>query len=164
MTAVRPLAQHDRNGVEVLSVGECIRLLGSVAIARVGVTADALPVVVPVNIAVATVDPARGPEVIIRTVEGTKLLASLRHAVIAIEADSLEPVTHSGWSVLVRGTSRVIADPVELAAAEQLPLRPWAIPAANRYIAVGLDLVTGRRVIGWHRPEPPSRTFASGAP
>jgi len=141
----------DDNGLEVIERDECLRILRTVSVARVAVTSDALPVVVPVNITVATLDPSRGPEVVMRSVEGTKLSAALRNAVIAVEADAIDPLSHAGWSVLVRGATRVIADADEHARALQLPLRPWASPDADCFIAVGTDVVTGRRVVPWNR-------------
>jgi hypothetical protein len=39
----------DRNGLEVLSRHECLRLLGTATLGRIGVTSDALPTVLPVN-------------------------------------------------------------------------------------------------------------------
>ena len=41
----------DNNGLEVLSRSESLALLAMTTIARVGVTVDALPVVLPVNFA-----------------------------------------------------------------------------------------------------------------
>jgi len=72
--------------------------------------------------------------------------------VVAVEADSIDPMNHSGWSVLVRGITRVIDDAAELELARALPLRPWATADADRFIAVGTDMVSGRSVVPWHRP------------
>jgi uncharacterized protein len=140
----------DEHGLEVLDRDACLGLLDTVSVARIGLTSEALPVVVPVNMVLATLDPTRGPEVVLRSVEGTKLLAALRHAVVAVEADEIDPLYHAGWSVLVRGVSRVLEDPDELEEARRLPLRPWAtLPRADRFIAVSTDVVTGRRVGPW---------------
>lgn len=140
----------DPNGLEVLDREDCLRLLHSSSVARVGVSSGALPVVVPVNITVATLDEQRGLEIFLRSVEGTKLLAAMRHTVIAVEVDSIDPVNHAGWSVLVRGMTRVLEDPAEIEQARVLPLRPWASTAADRFIAVSPDIVSGRRVVPWH--------------
>lgn len=150
----------DDNGLEVLSRAECLALLETVSVARIGVTSAALPVVLPVNVVLATLDPDRGPELVMRSVEGTKTLAAIAGAVVAVEADNVDAMSHSGWSVLVRGTSRVIDDPVELSKAEGLPLRPWASTAADRFIAVSTEIISGRRVVPWHHhdggsPPPP---------
>jgi hypothetical protein len=142
--------QFDRHGVEVLDREECLRRLGAQAIARVGVTFDAMPVIVPVNFTIGVLDEELGQEIVIRTVEGTKLQAAMRHAVVAVEVDHIEPVSHLGWSVLVRGRSRTVTDAGAIARARQLPLRPWATEDADRFIAVELDVISGREVVPWH--------------
>lgn len=139
----------DDHGIEMIDRDECLRMLAGVSVARVGLTSGALPLVVPVNIALTTLSAERGPEVMIRTVEGSKLRAALGNAVIAVEADSIDPLSHSGWSVLVRGMGRVITDPAELAEAQELPLRPWALPDADCFVAIGTDVTTGRRIVPW---------------
>jgi nitroimidazol reductase NimA-like FMN-containing flavoprotein (pyridoxamine 5'-phosphate oxidase superfamily) len=142
----------DRHGIEVLTREQCLQHLELASVARVGITVDAMPVIVPVNIVLATLAAARGSEVIIRTVDGSKLNAALRGAVVAVEIDHVEPLGHAGWSVLVRGRSRAIDEAAELAAARRLPLRPWASQGADRFIAVSVDLVSGREIIPWHGP------------
>ena len=39
----------DRNGLEVLDRAECLRLLGTASLGRIGLTSGALPTVLPVN-------------------------------------------------------------------------------------------------------------------
>ena len=130
----------DHNGLEVLSREESLYLLGTVPVARIGLTMGALPVILPVNF---TVDDG---EIILRTVEGTKMDAALANAVVAVEMDDFDSISHSGWSVLVRGMSRVLALPGELERARSLALRPWAGEAPDRYVAIATDLVSGRRI------------------
>lgn len=137
----------DRNGLEVLEREECLSLLGSVPVGRIGVTIDALPVILPVNYHVHL------DEIIIRTAEGTKLMAAMRNAVVALEADHFDTVNHSGWSVLVRGSSRVIDGDEALELTERLPLRPWANAASDQFISITTDVVSGRRVRSWNRPD-----------
>jgi hypothetical protein len=149
MPSVGASRHADRHGLEVLSREECLTRLATEAIARVGVTFDALPVIVPVDFAVATLDDDVGVELVVRTVDGTKLHAAMCHAVVAVEVDRIDPVSQLGWSVLVRGRSRAIADAESIAKARQLPLRPWASDDADRYIGVQVDVVTGREVVPW---------------
>jgi nitroimidazol reductase NimA-like FMN-containing flavoprotein (pyridoxamine 5'-phosphate oxidase superfamily) len=148
--------ERDPHGIEVLDPDECLRRLEHAPVARVGITADAMPVIVPVNIVVTTLDAERGREIVIRTVEGTKLNAALRNAVVAVEIDQVDPVTHEGWSVLVRGRSRTIDDPDEQRRARELPLRPWASETADRFIAIAIGLISGRAIVPWHPIDHPS--------
>lgn len=93
---------------------EALRLLGSVSLGRIVFTQDALPAIRPVN---HLLD--RG-EIIIRTQEGTAIATATRQAdmegvVVAYEADTIDPVTHVGWSVVVTGYCRPVTDPRDLA-------------------------------------------------
>ncbi len=124
-----------------LSPAECLRLLSTVEVGRVGITSDALPAVLPVNFAVFE------GGIVFRTVAGTKLDAATRGAVVAFEADAYEATEpHRGWSVLVRGVAREVRYPVELERVRALPLRAWAWDrAADRYVSVAAEMITGRR-------------------
>ncbi|MCB1006707.1 MAG: pyridoxamine 5'-phosphate oxidase family protein [Acidimicrobiales bacterium] len=136
--------EFDLNGLEVIERDECLALLRSVPIGRIGMSMHALPVVLPVNFVVD------GDEIVVRTAPGTKLGEAMAGSVVAFEADAFDDVSHSGWSVLVQGVSRVVTTPSELAHVASLPLRPWANAATDWYLAIGTDVVSGRRVRHWH--------------
>ncbi|MCU0268823.1 MAG: pyridoxamine 5'-phosphate oxidase family protein [Acidimicrobiales bacterium] len=147
----------DRNGLEVLSRGECLSLLDAVPIGRIGLSMHALPVVLPVNFRL------HGDEVLVRTAEGSKLDAALERSVVAFEADDFDKMSHTGWSVLVRGTSRVISAPEEVERVRRIPLSPWANDSTDRFVAISTDLVTGRRVHSWYRPDGHEPVFTVAA-
>jgi nitroimidazol reductase NimA-like FMN-containing flavoprotein (pyridoxamine 5'-phosphate oxidase superfamily) len=131
---------------EELAADECRLLLGSQALGRVGVSVSGLPAVLPVNYAVA------GDRIVFRTAPGTKLDAATAGAVVAFEVDDYDVDRHEGWSVMVRGMSREITDPDDLAAARALRLASWALgKSADRYVAIDTAVMTGRRV---RRPSP----------
>lgn len=130
----------DRNGLEVLERRECLTLLSRVTLGRVGVTIGALPSVVPVNYRLV------GDEVVIRTGAGTKLDAATRNAVVAFEVDDMDPVEHTGWSVMVTGVAREVVDETEIAELSRRPLPHWAPGGQDRIIAISTELVTGRRI------------------
>ena len=130
----------DHNGLTVLSREESLRLLATAHIGRVGLSAAALPVVLPVNFAVD------GDEIAIRTAPGTKLDAALRNAVVAFEVDDFDPIYHTGWSVMVTGMARQLTSPEELRRAQALPLRAWAPGVHDSFIAIPAQLVSGRRI------------------
>ena len=132
--------QVDRNGMEVLDVDECLRLLASGHVGRVALSIDALPVILPVNYL------ARGRTIIFRTSPGSKLDAAVRHHVVAFEVDSIDPLYHEGWSVLATGRADQITDPAELAEVESLPLVPWAPRAGHSWVRINAELVSGRRL------------------
>ena len=121
--------------VDVLSREECLTLLATVPIGRVGVTINALPAVLPVNFAVLDGD------IVFRTVDGTKFHAAAAGNVVAFEVDSYHPEGMSGWSVVVPGVSLVVTDPSELDRVRRLmstrgpsmaaPIGRCASPAAS---------------------------------
>jgi hypothetical protein len=131
--------ETDGHGLEVLDRGTCLALLTRAHVGRLGLSVDALPVVLPVNF---TVD---GEEVIVASGPGGKLSAAMEGNVVAFEVDEWDPLTHCGWSVLVRGHSRVL-DADEEDRVRDLPLRPWGQLGDVSHLAVRLDLVTGRRL------------------
>jgi uncharacterized protein len=131
----------DRNGLEVLSRDECLRLLGTATLGRIGATSDAMPTVLPVNFRFD------GRQILIRTGAGTKLGAATDNAVVAFEVDDVDPVAHTGWSVVVRGMSRELTDPNELADAQRQPLARWAPGPDHRIVAISTEVVSGRRIV-----------------
>lgn len=143
--------QKDRSGLEILSREDCLALLETVPIGRIAVTVDALPVVLPVNFAVAD------GCIFISTAPGTKLQAATRRSVVAFEVDAIDPLYHAGWSVLVTGTAQEVADPEEIDRAHRLPLRAWGLgeDADTHYVKIEPTLVSGRRL--------PSPAFAEPA-
>jgi hypothetical protein len=124
--------------------GECLRLLGSVPLGRLVFTKGALPAIRPVNHIVAD------DSIVIRTHEGATLSAvtagaSVPGAVVAYEADTIDPDTHLGWSVVVTGYAQLVTDPDELHHYEQL-LRPWVDAPWNHTVRIAARLVTGFRL------------------
>jgi hypothetical protein len=116
-------------------------LLSSTSFARVGVSVEALPAILPVTI---TLDDER---IVFRTVPGTKLAHAAAGAILAVEADAFDPVAGDGWSVLVRGVATELRDAAEIARVGALLRETWIGPdTAEHYVGVSCDLVTGRRL------------------
>jgi nitroimidazol reductase NimA-like FMN-containing flavoprotein (pyridoxamine 5'-phosphate oxidase superfamily) len=130
----------DRNGLEVLDRDECLRLLDGATLGRVGVTAAALPSVLPVNFRLA------GDRIVFRTGRGTKLAAATRNAVVAFEVDDIDPVRHTGWSVVVTGVARPVIDAGELAVLQERDIPRWAAGDDGHVVEVSIELVSGRRI------------------
>ena len=122
----------DRNGLEILDREQCVRLLESATLGRIGFTSGALPSVLPVTY---HIDQNR---IVVRTTRGSRLDAALKDAVVAFEADELDPGDHSGWSVAVTGMATEL-DPGTL--------------------AISIDLISGRRSTSdgpWLSTAPPA--------
>jgi nitroimidazol reductase NimA-like FMN-containing flavoprotein (pyridoxamine 5'-phosphate oxidase superfamily) len=133
----------DRNGLEVLGPEECLRLLRTAAIGRVGLSSAALPSVLPVNFRLV------GDRILFRTGWGSKLDAATRNAVVAFEVDDFDVVDHTGWSVLVVGVARdLLEDEVdEIDPAERARIERWASGPDDRMVAISCELVSGRRIV-----------------
>lgn len=86
---------------DALSEQECWELLGTASVGRLALSVRALPVILPVQYYLG----ARGLVLCL----GHRGLPerALDETIIAFAADSIDPVTRSGWSVLVQGRSVV---------------------------------------------------------
>ncbi|MET7426317.1 pyridoxamine 5'-phosphate oxidase family protein [Dactylosporangium sp. NPDC005555] len=125
--------------MRALSREHCLELLASVPVGRVVFSMRALPAIRPVN---HLVD---GDTVVIRSNLAGALASAATQSgavVVAYEADTLDLDSHTGWTVIVTGTARLILDAARQARYEGL-LRPWVDEPMNCVIGIDCDLVTG---------------------
>ena len=92
----------DRAGLEILHLGDCFRLLESVPVGRIGFIAGGEVVILPVNFLVD------GQDVVFTTGAGSKLSAVEVGHYVGFEADSYDPATRAGWSVVVNGLAEIV--------------------------------------------------------
>lgn len=134
-----PATDIDRNGLEVLDRDECLGLLATARLGRIAITSGALPVILPVNFRLF------GDEILFRTGRGTKLDAATQGAVVAFEVDAMDPLEHTGWSVLVTGVARQVGDDeISERLAGRVPR--WAPEGDSCVVAVSTELISGRRI------------------
>ncbi len=127
--------------MEILTQRECLGLLATVNVGRIGLVVRDRPEVLPVNFALD------GDTILFRTAEGTVLNeASLR--VVAFEADHLDPANHAGWSVMIQGFARDIGDAIDPTSERlrRLSLITWAPGKRQRWFQIRPDKITGRRL------------------
>jgi hypothetical protein len=67
--------------------------------------------------------------------------------VVAYEADSIDPDTHLGWSVVVTGYAGLVTDPRRLARYQEM-LRPRVRHAVHDTVRIRPDLVAGVLLTG----------------
>ena len=104
--------------ITVLNENESWNLLSSVALGRyVTSLGSGRLEIFPVNFVV------QKRTVLFRTAEGTKLFGAMTHNQVLFEADNNN--VDGGWSVIVRGTARVLYGSTELDEAERAGLHPW---------------------------------------
>lgn len=124
---------------ETLDPEECMRLLSSARLGRVGLTTPDGPQVLPVNHAV--LDGA----IVFRTDLYGVLADGTHGTVVAFEVDELDDRMRSGWSVLVIGTAEHVTEHTDVAEAFGQLGQPWA-PGPRPLVArIVPSRVTGRR-------------------
>jgi nitroimidazol reductase NimA-like FMN-containing flavoprotein (pyridoxamine 5'-phosphate oxidase superfamily) len=134
-----------RQAVE-LTTAECWRLLEGAPLGRVVFTQHAMPAIRPVNHLVDR------ETVVIRSHLGAAIVgrATPDGAVVCYEADDIDPVRHTGWSVIVTGMARLVRDPVAVRRYQDA-LQPWADGQMDYVIAITPQVITGLRLVGWCR-------------
>ena len=129
-----------RRALLTLSPVECFELLEPGGIGRVGFTAAAGIMVLPVNFAVA------GKTIVFRTARDT-LLALYANAAVSFQVDRLDEALHEGWSVLAHGRAHEVTDERAVKRLEDTThLEPWAGGARDVYIRIALTRISGRRI------------------
>jgi nitroimidazol reductase NimA-like FMN-containing flavoprotein (pyridoxamine 5'-phosphate oxidase superfamily) len=119
-------------------------LIAGVHLGRLVTVVDGRAEIFPVNFVV------QRHTVLFRTAEGTKLFGAVTNDRVLFEADDHNVV--EGWSVIVRGTAKVLFAADEIHEAEQAGLYPWIATQKLRYVRVTPGEVTGRRFV--FGPEP----------
>ena len=130
----------DGSALQRLSRDECLTLMASVPVGRIIYTRRALPAVDLVSF---TLDEG---DIVIRTDRGGKLAAATRGAVVAFEADQLDPAGQAGWSVTAIGPSREVTDPGELARLETTGLRSRAPGTPDHFIRISPVMLNGQHL------------------
>lgn len=133
--------EEDRNGSEVLSRAQCLELLAGVQVGRVVVSDRVLPAAFPVNFVLFA-----GDVLFLADADSTVEAATAGH-VVAFQADDIDPMSQSGWSVLIQGRACVVDDIDELRSARAMPLVPWMPLKSARFIRVRSEIVSGHRVL-----------------
>lgn len=143
MTTTEPVA--------ILSTSESWDLLKGVALGRLVTSVDGEPEIFPVNFVV------QDHSILFRTAEGTKLVSSAINNRVLFEAD--DHGVDQGWSVIVRGTARMLRTNEEIQHAGRAQLLPWTATLKQHYVRVRPTSITGRRFDFGAEPECES-TFA----
>jgi nitroimidazol reductase NimA-like FMN-containing flavoprotein (pyridoxamine 5'-phosphate oxidase superfamily) len=131
--------------ISILSETECWNLLSSVALGRLVTSVDGEPAIFPVNFVV------QRRTVLFRTSEGTKLVSAAINNQVLFEADG-HGVTE-GWSVIVKGTARILRTDEEIQEAERAQLLPWIATVKRHFVRIRPLSVTGRRFTFGSEPD-----------
>jgi len=140
-TSPRDERARPQGRLEELTADECRTRLAHGAIGRVVFVDARGPVALPVNYRVLDGD------VVFRTATFSSLLASAYVDRVGFEVDEIDERRRQGWSVLATGSVRAVTDPAELAALEQLDVKPWAEGPRPRYLRITVRKISGRRLV-----------------
>lgn len=133
-----------RTWLEHLGPDECWRLLRATPVGRIGVLVDSAPEIYPVN---HVVD---GNTIVFRTAPGSKLRGLDRSPSVCYQVDGIDPGTHTGWSVLIKGRASTLRTAEEIQRLANLRLDYWSVGPKPHWIRITPHNLTGRRI--WHGP------------
>jgi len=130
-----------------LTIEECLSLLQTKTVGRIGVVTPSGPMIFPVNYSMS------GDAIVFRTLPYGVISNNAHEADVAFEVDSLDDTMQEGWSVLATGRSRRIEDPGEVRVIrEELDPQPWVDGHRNLYFRVDWANLTGRQLGTGSRP------------
>jgi nitroimidazol reductase NimA-like FMN-containing flavoprotein (pyridoxamine 5'-phosphate oxidase superfamily) len=138
----------DGGTLEVLDTDECLRLLATQVIGRLGLPGKRFPLILPVNYKLD-----RGV-IVIRTHPGSALTAA-DHANVAFEVDEIDRRTRSGWSVLVHALAEEVTDAHRAELVERTHatgVKPWAPGEHDHWLRLIPQEITGRRIVAGQLP------------
>jgi len=133
------------NPIQELSVDEAWALLATSDVGRIALSVGGQPDIFPINYF------AGDGRVLMRTAEGTKLAELTVNGKVAFEADAYD--ADGGWSVVVKGSARVLSTGAEIAKADEAPLRPLIPTLKYNYIEIVPDEISARRFEFGPEPE-----------
>ena len=126
---------------EALDIHDCWKYLRSASVCRVALTAGGGPEIFPVNYV-----PDNGT-VVFRTGTGTKLDAVLGGNSVALEADGLNTYGTIAWSVIIKGTAKVVDTQEAFQEAADAGLSPWQAGSKEHLVRVTPTDISGRRFV-----------------
>ena len=137
--------------VTALSDNECWDLLKSAALGRLVTNVGGELEIFPVNFV------TQGHTILFRTAEGTKLFGTVMNDKVLFEVDDHNVV--EGWSVIIRGTARVLTAAADIHEADHAQLLPWIATEKLRYVRITPNELSGRRFV--FGPEPDHGSYPS---
>ena len=133
---------YNRSDLVEIGADECVRLVQSRRVGRLGFVADGQPLIFPVNYAVD------GETIVFRTDPGTKL-DSAPLTKVAFEVDDIDETNGEGWDVLIQGRADDITETID-ERSEFLrgsPVEPFAPGLKWHWIRVVPTVISGRRIV-----------------
>lgn len=127
---------RDGNPVLELSDEQSWKLLGATRHGRLVVSVAGEPDIFPINYLTSD------RKIYLRTAPGNKLAQLTINSRVLLETDGILP--DEAWSVVLRGTARVLTNSTELAAVEELGLESWVPTLKDFYVEIVPTSISGR--------------------
>jgi len=126
---------------EELDRDECLALISTQRLGRLGVVVDGVPLVLPMGFLL------NGETVVLQTNQGAKTLHGPLTSV-SFEVDHVDWDEGVGWSVLIQGLAEDISTAIDERSEmlRSLAAHSWAPPPADRWLTILPRVITGRRI------------------
>ena len=135
----------DGNPVLELDDEQSWKLLDATQHGRLVVSVAGEPDIFPVNYLTSD------RKIYLRTAPGNKLAQLTINSRVLLETDGV--LSDEAWSVVLRGTARVLTNSSELAAVEELGLKSWVPTLKDFYVEIEPMSVSGRHFQLGEQPE-----------
>ncbi|MET3935785.1 pyridoxamine 5'-phosphate oxidase family protein [Arthrobacter sp. OAP107] len=135
----------DGDPILVLDEEQCWQLLEGTTHGRLVVTVAGEPDIFPVNYVTSR------RKLYFRTAPGNKLAQVTINDRVLFETDGI--MSDQAWSVVLRGTARVLSKSAEIAEAEELGLASWVPTLKDFYVEIDPGSVSGRHFQFGEQPE-----------
>ena len=132
--------------LEELDEAECLRLIASGGIGRIGYSGRYGPTVMPVNYQLYE------GTIVFRTTPDSTTDEDLRTGIanaeykVAFEIDDFNTAARTGWSVLIQGSAHHVESEAERASVAGAGVDPWPGGGRELFLRIMPSRVTGRRV------------------
>ncbi|BAS07573.1 uncharacterized protein Rv3129/MT3215 [Arthrobacter sp. Hiyo4] len=135
----------DGNPVLELDDEQSWKLLEATRHGRLVVSVAGEPDIFPVNYL------SSDRKIYLRTAPGNKLAQLTINSRVLLETDGI--LSDEAWSVVLRGTARVLTSSAELAVVEELGLKSWVPTLKDFYVEIVPTSVSGRHFELGDQPE-----------
>jgi len=138
---------YARRVLEELGEAECLRLIASGGIGRIGFSGRYGPTVMPVNYQLYD------GSIVFRTAQDSATDEDLRTGIanaeykVAFEIDDFDTAARTGWSVLIQGSAHHVESEAERASVAGAGVDPWPGGDRELFLRITPMRITGRRVL-----------------
>jgi nitroimidazol reductase NimA-like FMN-containing flavoprotein (pyridoxamine 5'-phosphate oxidase superfamily) len=132
--------------LQELDEAECLRLIASGGIGRIGYSGRYGPTVMPVNYQLYE------GTIVFRTTPDSATDEDLRTGIanaeykVAFEIDDFDTAARTGWSVLIQGSAHHVESEAERASVAGAGVDPWPGGDRELFLRINPSRITGRRV------------------